>query len=199
MDGTLRAPFRTSSHFGLFMNSRIGNLIRRTKSGLDRQQLIEVAMTIGVVGMSFVLVALMILRLAGDGKQAAVKPEPEKKQPDEPVLHKEVELGSFKITTTSLQKMAVGQADESVHILQFDASVMVQNGPQTQRVEKVFNRYEKRLHATVDSITRSASQDELDDPNLDSLRGKIRKNVNKLLGGNVVDEVIVSDFRNYRL
>jgi hypothetical protein len=181
------------------MSTRIRNIIRRTKTGLDRQQLIEVVMTIGVVGMSFVLVALMILRLAGDGKQAAVKPEPKKEKPVDPILHPEIELGSFKITTTSLQRMAVGNADERIHILQFDASVMVQNGPQTQRVEKAFSRYEKRLQATVDSVTRNASQDELDDPNLDSLRGKIRKNVNRLLGGNVVDDVVVSDFRNYRL
>ena len=177
---------------------RMREFIRTVRTDFDRQQVVELVMTVGIIGMTFVLVGLMILRLSG-GEQPLVKQSKEKQQPKVAAMnHNEVELGQFQVTMTTMQQLTAGPGKSNVHILQFDASVMVQNGTQTGRVEDVFDEYRGRLHATIDTATRSATEDELNDPNLEVFRGKIRARVNKLIGENVVDEVVVSDFRYYR-
>ena len=177
---------------------RMREFVRTVRSDFDRQQVSELLMTVGIIGMSFVLVGLMILRLSG-GAQPLVK-QPKKKQEPKVVAssHNEVELGQFQVTMTTMQQLTAAPGKSNVHILQFDASVMVQNGDQTERVEDVFGQYRGRLHATIDTATRSATDEELNDPSLEVFRGKIRSRVNKLIGEDVVDEVVVSDFRYYR-
>ena len=178
-----------------FLRKREFNRTVRTDFG--RQQVIELVMTVGIIGMSFALVGLMILRLSGEGQPVAKQPK-KKKDPKVVALnHNEVELGQFQVTMTTMKQLMAGPGKSNVHILQFDASVMVQNGTQSGRVEDVFDEYRGRLHATIDTATRSATDEELNDPNLEVFRGKIRSRVNRLIGEDVVDEVVVSNFRYY--
>lgn len=182
------------------MNSpRWRDFIQTVRSGIDRQQLTEFVMTVGIIGMTFVLVGLLILRLSGDAKSVAEQPKPDQQPKVVNSDHNEVELGRFQVTMTSFKQLTAGHGKGNVHILQFDASVMVQSGTKTKNVEDAFDEYRGRLHATIDSATRSATDVELGDPGLDAFRGRIRTRVNRLLGADVVDEVIVSDFRFYRL
>jgi hypothetical protein len=182
------------------MNSpRWRALIQSMRPDLDRQQLIELVMTVGVIGMTFALVGLMILRLSANAEPVAQQPKLDQQPKAVSFDHSEVELGKFQVTMTTMKQLRAGHGQGNVHILQFSASVMVQSGTRTQNVKDAFKQYRGRLHATIDSATRSATEDELRDPGLDVLRGKIRTRVNRLLGDDVVDEVIVSDFRYYRL
>ena len=55
------------------------------------------------------------------------------------------------------------------------------------------------IRAVVDTVARSATSDEIDEPGLDTFRDRIRTKVNSVIGRKAIEEVVVSDFRYFHL
>lgn len=173
-------------------------LIHRLSGGsVSRLHVVEAVMTICVIGMSFVVIALMLARFTGTADE---KPRRQLAQlPADNMTAGEVRLGEFTFMFLPRTRFASGMTSERLHVLQFDASALIRDRDETSQVEDVFEKYRNRVRATIDAVTRGATDDELRDPELDSVRRRIRTRVNTLLGDEVIDEVVFSDFRYYHL
>ncbi len=100
----------------------------------------------------------------------------------------EVELGSFNSTNSK----AVEGTD--IHV-SFTLSATVSSSNQESFEEAVKKIHPARVRQAVERVTRSSSIENLNDPDLDVLKRKIKEDVNKVLDLSYIDEVILSDYK----
>jgi len=157
--------------------------------------IIEFVMTIGVFAMSFALIAMMLIRLTKTPDQTAHRDS--ERDPLTPHLNAEIPLGDFKYVFNQGRVPAPGA--EKMHTMQFEAMALIGDHRETSWVEDAFIRYKNRVQAVVDTVARSATSDEIDEPGLDTFRNRIRTEVNSVIGRKAIEEVVVSDFRYFHL
>lgn len=56
-------------------------------------------------------------------------------------------------------------------------------------------KHRTRVRQSVERVVRNASEEDLHDPNLSTLKRLIREEVNKVLGKSWMSEVVITDFR----
>ncbi|MBI1346698.1 hypothetical protein GC163_10465 [bacterium] len=62
--------------------------------------------------------------------------------------------------------------------------------------EEAANRTHKtRVRQSIERIARSSSLEDLNDPNLSTLKRLVREETNKILGKSYVTEIVINDFR----
>ena len=100
----------------------------------------------------------------------------------------EVAIDSFNCTNNLV-------APGSVLHLSFKVIAVVP-AKQSLIFEENANRTHKtRVRQSIERIARSSSLEDLNDPNLSTIKRLIREETNKILGRSYVSEVVVTDFR----
>lgn len=113
---------------------------------------------------------------AGDGEEKAEAPTSETKE--EPIGEQ------FNCTNNQ---------QESIVHLRFKVAAVVKSG-QEIKFREMFTEHKTRVRQAIESIARRASRDDLEDPNLSTLKRLIREEVNKVLGKSFIIEAVIHDF-----
>lgn len=100
----------------------------------------------------------------------------------------EVSLDSFNCTNSR------GGSGSIMHV-SFRVTAIVARDQQTKFEETANNEHKTRVKQAIEKVTRSLSLEDLNDPNLSTMKRLIREEINKLLGKSYVTEVVISDFR----
>ena len=178
------------------MIESIQKLIDQFKQKLGRGvHIVEFVMTLGVFAMSFVLIAMMLIRLIKtpdktthrDSERDHLTPHP----------NAEIPLGDFKYVFNQGRVPALSAG--KLHIMQLEATALTSDHRETSWVEDTFIRYKNRVQTVVDTVARSATSDEIDEPGLHTFRNRIRTEVNSVIGRKGIEEVVVSDSRYFHL
>lgn len=99
----------------------------------------------------------------------------------------EVEIDSFKVSNSLA-------APGSVIHVQFNLVATVANGQQTTFAELVTKSKQARVRQAVLKVARSASLEDLRDPELNVFKRQIKEEINKVLHKSYVNDVIISSF-----
>ncbi len=89
-------------------------------------------------------------------------------------------------------KCTNNQQESNLH-LRFKVEAVVKKSERISFQEAVKDR-KARIRQTVEKIVRSASPEDLNDPNLSTLKRLIREEVNKVLEKSYVVEAVIHDF-----
>ena len=99
----------------------------------------------------------------------------------------EVSLGDFHFGTVGTSKPRT---------LAFEAVAVVQ-GSDTSRKEELLRSREARVAQALEEAGRAATDTELIEPDLNRFRSRIRVGVNRTLHANIVEDVVLYDFRAF--
>jgi len=100
----------------------------------------------------------------------------------------EVLVDSFNCTNNRV-------APGSVIHLSFKVIGIVQAKQKLSFEEAANHTHKTRVRQSIERIARSSSLEDLNDPNLSTLKRMIREETNKILGKSFVTEIVVNDFR----
>ena len=84
------------------------------------------------------------------------------------------------------------QEEGNLH-LRFKVSAVVKANEQI-RFRDTNAAHKTRVRQTIEKIVRRASREELNDPELSTLKRSIREEVNKILGKSFITEAVIHDF-----
>lgn len=138
--------------------------------------LILVTMIVSVGGTYFVL--------GGSNSHEDSAAEDESREPDSV----EVEIDDFNASNSLAAPGAV------IHI-RFNLVATVAQGQEATFAELVSKGKKARVRQAVIKITRSASLEDLQDPELNVFKRQIKEEINKVLHKSYVNDVIISSFR----
>ena len=79
--------------------------------------------------------------------------------------------------------------------MSFTLVVTVSKGVEETFSQKARKDNKFRIKESINRVIRGASIKELDDPELDTIKRRIRDEINKILNQSFVQDVIVTDFR----
>jgi hypothetical protein len=100
---------------------------------------------------------------------------------------REVSLGDYRFGLSRLLKPRV---------VEFEAIAVVGGNAAVQELyAERLKSHSARISQAVEEAGRAATDEELDDPELAGFRGRIQGKVNIVLGGPVVEGVLIDDFR----
>lgn len=100
---------------------------------------------------------------------------------------REVSLGDYRFGLSRLLKP---------RIVEFEAIAVVGGSSAAQDLyEERLKSHAARISQAVEEAGRAATDEELDDPDLANFRDRIQGKVNVVLGGPVVEGVLIDDFR----
>lgn len=97
----------------------------------------------------------------------------------------EVPIGKFSTTNSIAEPTSI------IHI-SFELSAVIASGPEFDRAKDI---YHGRMREAIEKVCRSASLEDLSDPNLSKIRQQIRDEVNKVLRASFIIEVVITDFK----
>jgi hypothetical protein len=66
---------------------------------------------------------------------------------------------------------------------------------QSSTLESQFRWNQERIREAVNKIVRSSSYDELNEPNLGTLKRLIREELNRVLAKDLINEIVINDIR----
>ena len=102
----------------------------------------------------------------------------------------EIDLGEFSLT-------GYDPSAEIASFIDFHLHLVVRAEDEAQ-AKLLLERADARVKNTVETIARASNPTEFQDPNLGVLKRKIQTKLNQLLGGKLVQEVVVVGFRYYQ-
>lgn len=100
----------------------------------------------------------------------------------------EVEVHNFTVTNN------IAAADTIVHVA-FKMYALVPSDQKSAFEDAAMVKNKARVREAVEKIARSATLDDLNDPNLGTLKRLLKEEVNKVLKQSYIVEVVISDFR----
>ena len=151
----------------------------------------------GIVIVAMTLEAVIIFTLMPASPAAATDKEKDKDETaDEQALEKtsavddlaEIPIDSFNCTNNLV-------APGSVLHLSFKVIGVVPAKQQISFEENANRTHKTRVRQAIERIARSSSLEDLNDPNLSTIKRLIREETNKILGRSYLTEVVVTDFR----
>jgi flagellar basal body-associated protein FliL len=137
---------------------------------------ILVTMAVSVGGTYYVI--------GGSGKSDESSTDEEANAPDTV----EVQIDSFNASNSLA-------APGSVLHIRFDLVATVAQGQETAFAELVSKGKQARVRQAVIKVARSASLEDLQDPELNVFKRQIKEEINKVLHKSYVNDVIISSFR----
>jgi len=99
----------------------------------------------------------------------------------------EVAIGNFNTTNT---KAGIGVSVQ----VKFELVVQVHAGSEND-FRKAKDTHDARIRDSINRVVRSASGNDLNDPELDTLKRLIREEINKILGTSYVTDVMIPDWQ----
>lgn len=150
----------------------------------------KLVIVIGIVVLLIVvqvIITWLLMPKAGE----AQTPAPEAKAEEKPVVAEvdtsEVNLGDFSCTN--------GKASPGV-VLYVDLKMTaITKSSQSSTLDGMLKLHVARVRQIVNKIVRSSSIDDLNDPNLGTIKRLVREEVNRLLRKSLIQEVVVADVR----
>jgi len=100
----------------------------------------------------------------------------------------EIEVHNFTVTNN------IAAADTIVHVA-FKMYAIVPSDQKSAFEDAAMVKNKARVREAVEKIARSATLDDLNDPNLGTLKRLLKEEVNKVLKQSYIVEVVISDFR----
>ena len=141
----------------------------------------------GAVAAAMTLEAVVLLVLTSGQSTPAAGDTAESAATKEDVAigdYAEEPIGEFKCTNNQ---------EESIVHLRFKVDAVVKNSARVS-FRDANNARKARVREVIEKIVRSASRDDLNDPNLSTLKRLIKVEVNKVLESTVVIEAVIHDF-----
>lgn len=93
---------------------------------------------------------------------------------------------------------AMGKKQDAVLIVEIDASIIVHGTTnELLGMQKVLRAYHNRIEGAIDETIRSASPAELAEADAQTLRARIRDQINAFYGKPVAEEVLFSHYRAF--
>ncbi|HEY3967834.1 MAG TPA: flagellar basal body-associated FliL family protein [Planctomycetaceae bacterium] len=99
----------------------------------------------------------------------------------------EISLGEFSFSNTAAVPGIILHVDFKLTAL---ASTR-----QSSTLESQFRWNQERIREAVNKIVRSSSYDELNEPNLGTLKRLIREELNRVLAKDLINEIVINDIR----
>jgi len=125
---------------------------------------------------------------AGDKQAAGASGAPVEEVPDVRVANSaEVSLGDFNCTNSTAAPGVVIHVDFKLYA--------VTTSQQASQLEQQVKSHQARVRQIVNKIVRSSSLEDLNDPNLGTIKRLVREEINRLLQKSLISEVVISDIR----
>jgi len=100
----------------------------------------------------------------------------------------EVEIGTFNSTNSNAVK------GSDIHV-SLSVAATVSSKAQQSFQDAIKTDHPARVRQAVERVVRSSTIDDLNDPDFDVIKRKIREDVNKVVDGDYIVEVIISDYK----
>lgn len=170
--------------------------VARGKSGKLKIIALLVVAMIGEAGVFIFMGAGSASPAAASAVDGAAKPEAAAAGSGEKVPAEtakadglaEVEVHNFTVTNN------IAAADTIVHVA-FKMYALVPSDQKSAFEDAAMVKNKARVREAVEKIARSATLDDLNDPNLGTLKRLLKEEVNKVLKQSYIVEVVISDFR----
>lgn len=143
----------------------------------------------GVVLILIVLQVVLFLMFFSGSEEAASEEEGATAVEEEEETEEYVELAigtGFNVTNTKAAPGTTINVDFKI------VSLISEKDHGT--FEEKLHSHDGRIHQSIMKVIRSSSLDDLSDPNLTNLRRLIREEINKILRGDFVGEIVFSEF-----
>jgi len=177
---------------------------------MKRFLIVEVLSIVGVVIGVIVIISLVFDELLGEVRaeiQATIDIE---QNADIQVTPRggELALGKYQVvrsfsTVRSGQYKTTGRSGkgDSIQIVEIDARVVLNtfNKREIVRFHGTLKHHKYRLRQLFDETIRQATHETLTEPDLSTLRGMIRNGINTMIGTRLVEEILFTHFRSFRL
>jgi hypothetical protein len=143
---------------------------------------------------SMLLGGVVTYLLAAPTAPAAVKPDEEKaaeekdKEAEADDEFVEVDLDSFNFTNNRVNPGSV------VHI-SFKVVALVAKPQEIKFRDLATKTNKSRVRQVVERIVRSSELDDLNDPNLSTIKRLLREDINKVLARSFISEIVIHDYR----
>jgi len=186
---------------------RLSALMSSSPDGqLQRRQFVEVLKIIGSITLLFGGVAWLLSGLANQHRTDKEVEElveqgvlansiPGDAETQQPV---EVYVGEFTSTQGSASAAARHPDGEGVQVVEFEVFAVMQGTYESAvRLQQHLKQFHYRVRETMNIAVRSASEQELADPDARSLRENIRKRLNHMLDKPLFEEVVFTDYQVY--
>ncbi len=141
-----------------------------------------------VVGLSLVMMAVGYFFM------------PESKQQEDPEMTADAEAGG--VVNRDIEELEIGQfnctnskvgPDVNIHInFTLSASVLAKN---KQALKEAKDKYQARIRDAVNTVARSASRDDLNDPHLNTIKRSIREEINRIIHEHYIIEIVIPDWQ----
>jgi flagellar basal body-associated protein FliL len=115
--------------------------------------------------------------------------------PDELALTADEESNAVEVTVDSFSTTNSRAAPGSVIHLTFKLTAVVAAGQDIAFENAANQHHNARVRQAVLKVARSASLEDLNDPNLTTIKRQLREEINKVLRKSYVNEVVISDFK----
>lgn len=163
-------------------------------AGRERGVFVEVVVTVGVAVVFVCLAAWSLVGLvsAADGEKPLAKPSA-RSESDEPLPIREVELVRY----DGLIELPVDEGGEQiVRIAEVELRGLTRFAPdETFSLDALLRRRRAALTEAVDVVLRTASPDELGDPENTALHPRLLERVNESLGADLIERLVFAHFR----
>ena len=168
-------------------------ILQRATPRRPGRDVVELGKVLFGVLVTFVILATLLGRLSANsvpgrgGALAALT--------NRDVLNVEVSLGEFQYMQGKLS--SADDADNGqVQVVEFEAAVVVSGTEsELQEFDRELRSREQRVRQAIEEVARSASAEELADPDLAVFRVRVREKLNALFGRNVFQEILLGHFR----
>jgi hypothetical protein len=144
----------------------------------------------GAVAGAMTLEAVVLLLLNGGQTPTAAGAAPE--GAEAAAVQEEIPGGDFAEEPIGEFKCTNNQEESIVH-LRFKVDAVVKNSARVS-FRDANNARKSRVREVIERILRSATREDLNDPNLSTLKRLIKVEVNKVLESTVVTEAVIHDF-----
>lgn len=126
---------------------------------------------------------------SSDGDKHAAAAHGDERDPDAEDLSDmaEVPIGDFNFSNSTASPGSIIHVD-------FKLAAVTTAG-QSANLDKYLKAHSARVRQLVNKIIRSSSLEELNDPNMGTIKRLIREEINRLLRKSYISEVVISDVR----
>ncbi len=173
-----------------------------------RQHTLEIFKVVGTLSLIFGPVGALLLWFShsalGDHRERQISQLAEKsadssarKKSRQPT---EIYLGEFRSSSGSAQRAKESPGSQGIRVVELEISgIMRGSTDEVVHFERGLGRYQNRIRAAITEIARGATDEELRDPAMQSMRQKIRGKLNRLFGRRQFEEIVFNHFRTYDL
>lgn len=152
----------------------------------------KLLLILSIVGVIVTIQVVLTLLLMPKAQTEKAEPKEAQKAESEAVVdeaeHAEVNLGDFNCTNNTAAPGVVIHLDFKL--------TAITSPKQESTLQGLLKSHQARIRQIVGKIVRSSNLEDLNDPNLGTIKRLVREEVNRLLRKSLITEVVVIDVRH---